>query len=61
MGKTLSLTVVADGVETPEQQAFLSERRHCDETQAITAARLSPHRILARVLAEVGLSRYRNF
>ena len=26
MGKTLSLTVVAEGVETPEQQAFLSDR-----------------------------------
>ena len=26
MGKTLSLTVVAEGVETPEQQSFLSER-----------------------------------
>jgi diguanylate cyclase (GGDEF)-like protein/PAS domain S-box-containing protein len=32
MGKTLSLTVVAEGVETPEQQAFLSERC-CDEMQ----------------------------
>jgi EAL domain-containing protein (putative c-di-GMP-specific phosphodiesterase class I) len=32
MGKTLSLTVVAEGVETPEQQAFLSERS-CDEMQ----------------------------
>jgi diguanylate cyclase (GGDEF)-like protein/PAS domain S-box-containing protein len=32
MGKTLSLTVVAEGVETPEQQAFLSERA-CDEMQ----------------------------
>jgi len=32
MGKTLSLTVVAEGVETPEQQAFLSDR-HCDEMQ----------------------------
>ena len=32
MGKTLSLTVVAEGVETPEQQAFLSGR-HCDEMQ----------------------------
>jgi diguanylate cyclase (GGDEF)-like protein/PAS domain S-box-containing protein len=32
MGKTLSLTVVAEGVETPEQQTFLSERS-CDEMQ----------------------------
>jgi len=32
MGKTLSLTVVAEGVETPEQQAFLSDRQ-CDEMQ----------------------------
>ncbi|HUL83591.1 MAG TPA: EAL domain-containing protein, partial [Gammaproteobacteria bacterium] len=32
MGKTLSLTVVAEGVETPEQQSFLSARA-CDEMQ----------------------------
>jgi diguanylate cyclase (GGDEF)-like protein/PAS domain S-box-containing protein len=32
MGKTLSLTVVAEGVETREQQAFLSDRL-CDEMQ----------------------------
>ncbi len=32
MGKTLSLTVVASGVETPEQQAYLSEHA-CDEIQ----------------------------
>jgi len=32
MGKTLSLTVVASGVETPEQQAYLSEQA-CDEIQ----------------------------
>jgi EAL domain-containing protein (putative c-di-GMP-specific phosphodiesterase class I) len=32
MGKTLSLTVVAEGVETPEQQTFLSARA-CDEMQ----------------------------
>jgi EAL domain-containing protein (putative c-di-GMP-specific phosphodiesterase class I) len=32
MGKTLSLTVVAEGVETLEQQAFLREQA-CDEMQ----------------------------
>jgi EAL domain-containing protein (putative c-di-GMP-specific phosphodiesterase class I) len=32
MGKTLSLTIVAEGVETPEQQNFLCERA-CDEMQ----------------------------
>jgi diguanylate cyclase (GGDEF)-like protein/PAS domain S-box-containing protein len=32
MGRTLSLTVVAEGVETSEQQAFLSEKL-CDEMQ----------------------------
>jgi EAL domain-containing protein (putative c-di-GMP-specific phosphodiesterase class I) len=32
MGKTLSLTVVAEGVETKEQQALLVEHS-CDEIQ----------------------------
>ncbi|MBI3896906.1 MAG: EAL domain-containing protein [Gammaproteobacteria bacterium] len=32
MGKTLSLTVVAEGVETPEQQKFLRDHA-CDEMQ----------------------------
>lgn len=32
MGKTLSLTVVAEGVETPEQEQYLRDH-HCDEMQ----------------------------
>ena len=32
MGKTLSMTVVAEGVETPEQQAFLADHA-CDAMQ----------------------------
>ncbi|MEJ0008691.1 MAG: EAL domain-containing protein [Steroidobacteraceae bacterium] len=32
LGKTLSLTIVAEGVETPEQQNFLCEKA-CDEMQ----------------------------
>ena len=32
MGKTLNLTVVAEGVETQEQQAFLQEQG-CDQMQ----------------------------
>jgi EAL domain-containing protein (putative c-di-GMP-specific phosphodiesterase class I) len=41
MGKTLSLTVVAEGVETKEQEAFL--RAHaCDEMQGYYFSRPIP-------------------
>jgi diguanylate cyclase (GGDEF)-like protein/PAS domain S-box-containing protein len=38
IGKTLGITVVAEGVETPEQQAFLSSRS-CDEMQGFYFSR----------------------
>ena len=49
MGKTLSLTVVAEGVETPEQQAFLSDRL-CDEMQGFLFSRPLPARQMADLL-----------
>ncbi|MAZ65545.1 MAG: diguanylate phosphodiesterase [Kangiellaceae bacterium] len=41
LGKKLSLTVVAEGVETPEQEAFLRER-HCDFVQGFKYAKPMP-------------------
>jgi EAL domain-containing protein (putative c-di-GMP-specific phosphodiesterase class I) len=51
MGKTLSLTVVAAGVETPEQQAFLSERA-CDEMQGYYFSTPIPASDFAALLRE---------
>ena len=42
MGKTLSLTVVAEGVETREQQAFLSDHA-CDAMQGFYFSKPIPH------------------
>jgi diguanylate cyclase (GGDEF)-like protein/PAS domain S-box-containing protein len=50
MGKTLSLTVVAEGVETPEQQAFLSERS-CDEMQGYYFSTPVPAQEFAKLLS----------
>ncbi len=49
MGKTLSLTVVAEGVETPEQQAFLSQHA-CDEMQGYYFSTPIPSEEFARLL-----------
>jgi diguanylate cyclase (GGDEF)-like protein len=49
MGKALGMTVVAEGVETVEQQAFL--RAHaCDETQGFLFSRPVPPQQLADLL-----------
>jgi diguanylate cyclase (GGDEF)-like protein len=49
MGKALGMTVVAEGVETAEQQAFL--RNHfCDEMQGYLFSKALPAQQLARLL-----------
>ena len=49
MGKALGMTVVAEGVETAEQQAFL--RNHaCDEMQGFLFSKPLPAQDLARLL-----------
>ena len=49
MGKALGMTVVAEGVETVEQQAFLRSNR-CDEMQGYLFSRPVPPRELAKLL-----------
>ena len=49
MGKTLSLTVVAEGVETPEQKAFLRERA-CDQMQGYYFSKPIPADAFAELL-----------
>jgi diguanylate cyclase (GGDEF)-like protein len=49
MGKALGMTVVAEGVETAEQQAFLREHG-CDEIQGFIFSRPVPARELAELL-----------
>ena len=54
MGKALGMTVVAEGVETPEQQAFL--RNHCcDEMQGYLFSKPLPPRQLASLLRSAPL------
>jgi diguanylate cyclase (GGDEF)-like protein/PAS domain S-box-containing protein len=49
MGRTLGVSVVAEGVETVEQQAFLSER-HCHEMQGFLFSRPVPPEDFAELL-----------
>lgn len=50
MAHTLGMTVVGEGVETPEQEAYLRERG-CDEAQGFRYSRAVPVDQLARVIA----------
>ena len=49
MGKALGMTVVAEGVETAAQRAFLRDHR-CDEMQGYLFSRPVPPRELAKLL-----------
>ena len=50
MGRALSLTVVAEGVETEEQETFL--RRHaCDQMQGFLFTKAVPPEQFAELLA----------
>jgi diguanylate cyclase (GGDEF)-like protein/PAS domain S-box-containing protein len=49
MGRSLHLTVVAEGVETLEQQTFLREH-DCDQTQGFFFSRPIPHAQFAELL-----------
>ena len=51
MGKTLSLTVVAEGVETPEQKAFLREHA-CDQIQGYHFSKPMPATAFAELLRQ---------
>jgi EAL domain-containing protein (putative c-di-GMP-specific phosphodiesterase class I) len=57
MGRTLSLTVIAEGVETEEQQTFLREHA-CDQMQGYFFSRpVEPEKfaeLLRRHVAEEG-------
>jgi diguanylate cyclase (GGDEF)-like protein/PAS domain S-box-containing protein len=51
MGKTLGLTIVAEGVETLEQQTFLREH-HCDEMQGFYFSKPIPSEQFAALLRQ---------
>jgi diguanylate cyclase (GGDEF)-like protein len=52
MGKALGMTIVAEGVETSEQQEFL-RAHHCDEMQGFLFSKPLPARDLAELLKAV--------
>jgi EAL domain-containing protein (putative c-di-GMP-specific phosphodiesterase class I) len=49
MGKALGLTVIAEGVETIEQETFLRDH-DCDQTQGYLFSRPVSHEQLAQLL-----------
>jgi EAL domain-containing protein (putative c-di-GMP-specific phosphodiesterase class I) len=50
MGKNLNMRVVAEGVETPEQYAFL-KRHHCPEAQGFYFSKPVHPTTIARLFA----------
>ncbi len=59
IAKTLKLRVVAEGVETEEQRAFLYAL-HCDEMQGYLFSKPLPSEEITRVLLEMAERRHRN-
>jgi EAL domain-containing protein (putative c-di-GMP-specific phosphodiesterase class I) len=50
MGKALGMTIIAEGVETKEQQTFLRDHA-CDEMQGFLFAKACPAEAIDKILA----------